>query len=910
MDASQLTRLRAVGANIYVARSNPVDADMVTRNNRLKAAAQVFIAPYSLSNYMNGPCCPPLRTVGAASDYGDSRLDEASFTGSGINTFTNVMDRRAGAAICCGPSAASIPPQGIQLYGNCSCDPVPNAPSIISITSGDQTLIVVFIAPIVYGNSAILDYQYSVNNGLTFTSAGTTVSPITISGLVNGTIYQIVLRAVNAAGSGSISNMVTGKPFTVPDAPIIVSITPGNTILTVNFSAPLSDGGSTITDYLYSTDDGATFTSAGTIISPFTISGLVNGNTYPIRIRAVNAAGSGTISNMVSGTPMVVPNAPTIVSIMSADNTLTVFFNAPIPTDYSPVANYLYSIDNGATFTNAGTTTSPIIITGLINGNTYQVRIRAENAAGVGAISNMVSATVISAYQTIGQAQWATLIDTKGNDQINGIAYDDDFNIYVTGYYKQDASGVNIYDASGATQSLTPYTIPFFRGTQCNSFVAKYNPNGNCQWINIRQNAANLGNINIAVDTSKNIYVVGYSLLNTSFYDASGFTVSLGPVTNNLAFSCLYKINLNGITQWVVGFGAGTTGLAIDKNNFIYCSGIYGAIGARPSIADASGTSQSNSLYTLPTTGFSVIWSYIVKVNSDGKTQWATYITSDRSNSLATDSSNNLYCGFSYSNNITVQDVSGTVQSNSLYTLTATNLAAGLIKYNSNGKAQWCVNFNGNDVDNSINVAVDSENNIYWLGTYTSNSTGAIPVRDASGITQSNSLITIRNTTATADRAIFIIKYNPNGKAIWATCCDQVAQNDLALNIKIDSLNNIYICGRLDASGTLTLYDASGTTQRTSPISIPVPSGRGQAAFLAKYNSNGIAQWATYANDTNGYNDTWIGLAIDRSNSVYVGGTTANTVTIYDVSGSSQTPSAITITSLDASGQASFVKYR
>ena len=212
MDSSQLTRKRAAAATLYAARQNPVDADMVTRNNRLKAASQAFVAPYNQAKYINAPCCPPLRTGGAASDYGDSRLDEASFTGTAINTFTNVIDRRAGAAICCGPPPASILPQGVQLYGDCQCDPVPGAPTILSIIPGNATLTVEFIAPVVYGDSPILDYQYSVDNGVTFRSAGTASSPLTITGLTNETTYQVIIQAVNASGIGANSNMMTANP--------------------------------------------------------------------------------------------------------------------------------------------------------------------------------------------------------------------------------------------------------------------------------------------------------------------------------------------------------------------------------------------------------------------------------------------------------------------------------------------------------------------------------------------------------------------------------------------------------------------------------------------------------------------------------------------------------------------------
>ena len=60
-------------------------------------------------------------------------------------------------------------------------------------------------------------------------------------------------------------------------------------------------GGSPITDYEYALDGGA-WVSASTTSSPFTITGLTNGTSYNVTLRAVNAVGAGTASAAVSGT--------------------------------------------------------------------------------------------------------------------------------------------------------------------------------------------------------------------------------------------------------------------------------------------------------------------------------------------------------------------------------------------------------------------------------------------------------------------------------------------------------------------------------------------------------------------------------------------------------------------------------
>jgi surface protein len=89
---------------------------------------------------------------------------------------------------------------------------VPSAPTIVSVASGDGTLTVIFTPPSDDGGSPITNYEYSIDNGVTFVSGGTTVSPLTISGLINETTYQVVIRAVNSNGVGVNSNMMTGTP--------------------------------------------------------------------------------------------------------------------------------------------------------------------------------------------------------------------------------------------------------------------------------------------------------------------------------------------------------------------------------------------------------------------------------------------------------------------------------------------------------------------------------------------------------------------------------------------------------------------------------------------------------------------------------------------------------------------------
>ena len=100
-------------------------------------------------------------------------------------------------------------------------------------------------------------------------------------------------------------------PVSAPSAPTTLNATPGDGSASIAFTSG-SDGGSAITKYQYSTDGGTNWadTEARTT-SPVKISGLTNGTTYPIKLRAVNEIGAGAASSATSVTPHALPTVST-----------------------------------------------------------------------------------------------------------------------------------------------------------------------------------------------------------------------------------------------------------------------------------------------------------------------------------------------------------------------------------------------------------------------------------------------------------------------------------------------------------------------------------------------------------------------------------------------------------------------
>ncbi|WP_460490182.1 YDG domain-containing protein, partial [Belliella aquatica] len=155
--------------------------------------------------------------------------------------------------------------------------------------------------------SNITNYEYQLDDGTwQAISPADGTSPITISGLTQGTEVGIRLRATD----GSISGLESAQIFITPGAPSAPTGLSASGIgeAVIAFTEP--EIGAPFTNYEYSLDGGAwqAFSPAVTT-SPVTISPLTNDQQYSIRLRAVNSAGAGAASQPVTAIPgTFVPN--------------------------------------------------------------------------------------------------------------------------------------------------------------------------------------------------------------------------------------------------------------------------------------------------------------------------------------------------------------------------------------------------------------------------------------------------------------------------------------------------------------------------------------------------------------------------------------------------------------------------
>ena len=289
--------------------------------------------------------------------------------------------------------------------------PVPEAPSQLGATVADGEIRLSWNDP---GNATISGYELSIegyfseggdiSEGSSFSESSASFSAIrgsdasttshTITDLTNGTTYTLALRALNASGNGT-SSTLSATPVAVPTAPRDLSATVGDSEITLSWSDP---GNTTITGYELGIKDssnewgGSTFTSSisgsDASTTSHTITGLTNGATYRLALRAVNRSGNGAAATL-NATPVALPLAPSGLSATAGDSEIRLRWNDPAnPT----ISRYELSSDGGETFSaisGSDASTTSHTITNLSNGTTYTFVLRAVNTSGNGAAATL-----------------------------------------------------------------------------------------------------------------------------------------------------------------------------------------------------------------------------------------------------------------------------------------------------------------------------------------------------------------------------------------------------------------------------------------------------------------------------------------------------------------------------------------
>ena len=259
------------------------------------------------------------------------------------------------------------------------------------------------------GGETITGYEYRYHEGtgpvpdsVTWSSAGTDLNE-TVDTLTNGTEYTFELRAVNSEGPGPATSVTATLSVTAPSTLQALAAESGDGQVVLTWTAPLSDGGETITGYEYRYHEGTgpvpdsvTWSSAGTDLNE-TVDTLTNGTEYTFELRAVNSEGPGPATSVTATLSVTAPSTLQALAAAPGDGQVVLTWTAPLSDGGETITGYEYRYHEGTgpvpdsvTWSSAGTDLTETVDT-LTNGTEYTFELRAENSVGPGPATSVTA---------------------------------------------------------------------------------------------------------------------------------------------------------------------------------------------------------------------------------------------------------------------------------------------------------------------------------------------------------------------------------------------------------------------------------------------------------------------------------------------------------------------------------------
>ncbi|MCX6351025.1 MAG: T9SS type A sorting domain-containing protein [Bacteroidetes bacterium] len=296
------------------------------------------------------------------------------------------------------------------------------------------------------------------------------------------------------------------------------------------------------------------------------------------------------------------------------------------------------------------------------------------------------------------------------------------------------------------------------------------------------------------------------------------------------------KYDSTGKVKWVKSGGGGFVGaviLAVDKQRNIYFTGI---------ISDSKITFEDTII-----SGVQRSYFFVLKFNSVGKLVLIKTSSGDSHGSIYSwvikaDAAENIYlAGEAWADTIRFDTIELTHKTTTKY-----HTDIYLVKYNKDGEAQWAKRGLGLGYNNSpTGVAINKQGDIFILGNFLSDS-----------LIFDNVILKRKGV----DRDIFLVKYNYNGKLLWAKNFGRSSQDAPAMCMASDTNGDILIAGYY-----------YGKEMVLDSIHITNTFKSGARIFIAKLNANGEAVWAKSAGGEDDWNRSNT-IAVDALNNIYLSG--------------------------------------
>lgn len=420
---------------------------------------------------------------------------------------------------------------------------------------------------------------------------------------------------------------------------------------------------------------------------------------------------------------------------------------------------------------------------------------------------------------------WGTYYGGADYDAANGTAGDSLGNSYMAG----TTSSVSAIATTGAHQTtLATGDIA--------AFAAKFNSSGVRQWATYYGSTDGEG-WDIAVDaTGANVYLAGYTGATIGIATSAAYQTTFAGGNYD---GFLVRFNSSGVRQWGTYYGGSgndyCTGISLDAGGNPHVAGATESINAIASTGAHQTAYGGGSGSGDPGDGF------VVKFNSSGTRQWATYYggtDDDYLFGIGVDGTGAVYTSG------TALSTTGIATTGAHQATLSGSADAYVVKFNSSGVRQWGTYYGGNDEDYSWELAVQrSTGDVYMCGATSSTSgiatTGAHQTAYGGG-------------SFTYDA--FLVRFNSSGVRQWGTYYGG-NDDDESRGVALDSAGDVYLGGYTGSSNAISTpgaYQAS------------INQG-GYDAFLAKFSSGGTRQWGTYYGGTDEEFVNFHGVAVSGS---------------------------------------------
>lgn len=287
---------------------------------------------------------------------------------------------------------------------------VPASMTAQQVTTSSATL--TWTPPATPGSSAVTGYTVTRNgvdskgHGAYSTTVSAATRSFTMTSLIAGDTYTFTVSAMNASGTGPAASATLAITL-LPGTPATLSVQQvGASSATLTWTPPANPGGSAITGYTVtrngvdSAGHGAYSTTVSAATRTFTMTKLVNADTYTFTVSAINSSGTGSAAS-IALTVTQVPGVPaTYTLVQSGPSSATLTWTPPANAGSSAITGYTVTRDgvdmsgHGAYSKTLAASARSFTMTNLVAYFTYTMTVRAINSSGAGpAASSQVTLT-------------------------------------------------------------------------------------------------------------------------------------------------------------------------------------------------------------------------------------------------------------------------------------------------------------------------------------------------------------------------------------------------------------------------------------------------------------------------------------------------------------------------------------